>query len=775
MPRHARPVGGLLLGALAAAFAAACGEDGTLVNLRPKLEATPEVGTELSFEPVVLTRSEARPKSITIKNTGEGVLELGRPTIEGQGSDAFDFVSWPTTLAPNQKGELIVRFRPGSPGEMRVTVKLTSNDPERREVTWPIVGVAREPCLLYADQSYMFFSIGDRRSIKLTSLTTSDCQIDRISLDRRVFPIVDEPPLPLVVPAGGSITIEVEHRPVASRQPGPPVRELTFYELEGGILTVMLEGEPPLYGCLSAQPLEIVFPQTEIGEIRSGPPITVSNRCGEAATVVSAVMSRGWESFFVATPTTFPVTVPARGSVRIAVNYSPIGLFDPGLLTINTNDAAAPQFKVRLNGSTALPQITFFPAQLDFGTVIHRTASSTQRSECSSAIRQVDIYSSGSAPLLINRLEIDPMFDGFFDVTGVLVNGIPVPAFNNPFTIPVGQKAEVTLQFYPSRVAPAEHLGRLNIRHNASAEPAVVELHGLAVADGPAQDHFEQLEGPKADILWVIDNSCSMYDEQARLISNLSRFVGYADSLQSDYQMGVIVTDSRSSQAGVLEECYPHPRIIGHDYPEREAAFRCVFEVGTNGPYLEAGLGAARQALLRAQDTLDMTNPNAGFLRADASLAIVIMSDEEDQSIESNELLRDYFFSIKGRNRVKVHAIAGPTREACPLSSRADPGYRYEWMTRQTGGQFHSICLEDWGPVLESLGLNVFQPIDEWQLSQAAVPSSVSVTVDGVPVIWNENSGFTYDASTNSVRFHGAAIPGPGERIDVNYLGNCRP
>ena len=35
-------------------------------------------------------------------------------------------------------------------------------------------------------------------------------------------------------------------------------------------------------------------------------------------------------------------------------------------------------------------------------------------------------------------------------------------------------------------------------------------------------DTFYQSATDMVDILWVIDDSCSMYDEQARLISNLS-------------------------------------------------------------------------------------------------------------------------------------------------------------------------------------------------------------------------------------------------------------
>jgi hypothetical protein len=256
----------------------------------------------------------------------------------------------------------------------------------------------------------------------------------------------------------------------------------------------------------------------------------------------------------------------------------------------------------------------------------------------------------------------------------------------------------------------------------------------------------------------------------------MSRFIGYADSLGSDYQMAVTVTDSRSFQAGQFRLCFPHPRIIKHDYPQREEAFRCLFDAGISGPSLEAGLGAARQALLRAQtNPTDNTNTNAGFLRDDANLAIVVMSDEEDQSIESDDLLRDYFWSIKGRNRVKVHAIAGPADALCPFAPNTQPGIRYRQMTRETSGSFYSICEDDWDPVLRGLGLDTFTLLDEWTLSQSAVPASLQVTVDGVPIAWSATSGYTYDVGANTIRFHGASVPAPGDRIDVNYLGNCRP
>jgi hypothetical protein len=225
--------------------------------------------------------------------------------------------------------------------------------------------------------------------------------------------------------------------------------------------------------------------------------------------------------------------------------------------------------------------------------------------------------------------------------------------------------------------------------------------------------------------------------------------------------------------------------VIGSDYADtetREEAFECIFDIGTTGSGIEAGLGAAMRALERAVDPNNSdpaNNPNAALIRDDAKLVIVVLSDEEDQSLEPQYVIRDFYFSVKGSHRpdrVSVHAIAGPTQEECQTGPRgSSPGYRYEWMTQQTGGIFFNICLEDWQPVLTDLGLSVFTPTDEWDLSQAADPSSLVVTVDGALVARSTTDGYAYNPNGNSIKFYGTALPQPGAEIVATYNGLCRP
>jgi hypothetical protein len=759
---------------VAGALSSACDESDTFSLLRPDLEVTPDPGTRLEFDQVVLTRTKVGPVRVQLKNLGPGPLTVDSFRIEGPGANAFVITQSPSLIIAGQTKEVVVRFDPVSPGDHEATLVFTTNDTDLPTVSYPIGGNAREPCVLFADQSRLSFLAGDTHQVKLTSLSSHACVIDRLFVDRSLFPILEEPPVPFTVPGGGSVTLTLQHI-AAATAPGVPVRELLIRESEGSELLVLLEGEAPLSGCLTAFPTEIVFPQTERGQTRRQR-VQVTNRCPRAATIASVVVSRAWAAFAI--DDTYPQIIPPGDSLDVWIKYVPQTEYDLGRVTINTNDASNPRIRVLVQGTAALPGIEAFPYSLDFGTVVYRSpAGMSQRSECGSGARILNIFSTGSAPLSVSRFEMEGSGDQLFEVTGVRVDGNIVSDFAQGFSIPPNQSAEVALQFYPTRDTPANHNSNLIIHHDGGDQvPVRVGLKGIGGIDGPVQDRFTQLVGPKVDILWVIDNSCSMYDEQARLVDNLSEFITYADSQNADYQMGVIVTDSRSSNAGKLEFCYPHPRIVRHDYTDREEAFRCLFEVGVNGSYIEAGLGAAMRALQRALRVNDdpIRNPNIGFLRDDASLAIVAMSDEDDQSLESDNLLLRFFQTVKPNTRTRLHSIAGPVAEPC-ITRRAAPGYRYNWMTDQMGGLFQNICQEDWQPVLRNLGLNVFVPLEEWELSQPAQPASLMVTVAGQAIIRDPQQGYSYDASRNIIRFHGVSVPEPGEEILVDYVNNCRP
>ncbi|HXU80157.1 MAG TPA: hypothetical protein VN914_02085 [Polyangia bacterium] len=163
---------------------------------------------------------------------------------------------------------------------------------------------------------------------------------------------------------------------------------------------------------------------------------------------------------------------------------------------------------------------------------------------------------------------------------------------------------------------------------------------------------------PKADILFVVDNSGSMKEEQENLARNFPAFIDLLRSVPGglpDLHIGVVTTDLG---AGTLDAsgCRPggqrgafqgwdkgcglaeqsrfivaangeHERNYQGDLAE---VFACMARVGISGCGYEHQLAAASRAL-----SADRTPENAGFLRDDAFLQIVLITDEDDCSADA--------------------------------------------------------------------------------------------------------------------------------------------
>ena len=69
-------------------------------------------------------------------------------------------------------------------------------------------------------------------------------------------------------------------------------------------------------------------------------------------------------------------------------------------------------------------------------------------------------------------------------------------------------------------------------------------------------------------------------------------------------------------------------------------AFGCIADVGESGCGFESPLAAARRALQRASDPTDPES--SGFLRPDAWLALIFLTDEDDCSLPADSLLGDF-------------------------------------------------------------------------------------------------------------------------------------
>ena len=171
------------------------------------------------------------------------------------------------------------------------------------------------------------------------------------------------------------------------------------------------------------------------------------------------------------------------------------------------------------------------------------------------------------------------------------------------------------------------------------------------------------------DMLVLVDNSSSMAQEQANLTQNFGLLLealtaptdfngdGVLDPAVESLHLGVISTDMgtggfavqtcrdavdgddgilRNQASGSVAGCddqYPlFLSLEEGDDPERVSEdFSCIATLGTGGCGFEQHLKAVHKAL-----TVHRDGANAGFLRDDSLLSILIVTDEEDCSVRED-------------------------------------------------------------------------------------------------------------------------------------------
>ncbi len=278
------------------------------------------------------------------------------------------------------------------------------------------------------------------------------------------------------------------------------------------------------------------------------------------------------------------------------------------------------------------------------------------------------------------------------------------------------------------------------------------------------EDTFVQEGGNlTVDVLWVMDNSGTMSEEQANVVANLSSFVAVLDDFGADWQLGVITTAVDDPEtAGVLVSTLLTPYVEG--VAER---FASDVAVGVNGSIDEQGLEAIR---LSTSEPL-LSGANAGLVRSAADLAIIVLSDEDDHSADTVDAYEGHLATLKGEGGARLSAVVGQLPSGCASPyAAADAAERYLAVSTWSGGLQDSICRQDFSETMQQLALNALGLQASFTLSQVPEPGSVEVRLNDVLLYERAENGWQYDAGQNAITLDGYAVPGPGMGLSIQYF-----
>lgn len=758
----------------------------------------------IACTPVTLEFGDVNPggtvsRSVSCTNvTQETVTVTGWEVAQGtdQGFRVVPYNGQPSSLGPGASFDVEIHFRPELEGSaLRTgTFVVRGRNPRANLDLTPaqvrLEGTAGGPDIRVSPSTLAFgrVAVGTMSRLRFLienagrkELTVSALQISGAS----VFSLEDQP---LVVPPGDARAVLVEYRPlstgdhaatvtVESDDPDQPAVELS--------VSGRAEDLPPCSYLLT--PESINFGIVEILR-RTTQGVRIQN-LGQSDCLISnlQIVTGSASDFSLEAGTPAEVTLPPGESVTAIVAYLPSAAGrHEGLFGFYISDPLRSYREIPLTGVAAQGALLLSPAEIDFGRVAVG---------CASRERTVTVYNTGAAATVVESVAFPPGVSNEF-----ALSRLPAGLSTTGVSVAPGQSLEFGLGY---RAQDEGHdSGMVRLVERGRADPYVIPLYGEGAQDPINEDTFVQLERPEVDILFVIDNSCSMSDEQANLSANFSSFIAFADNLELDYQLGIVTTDveagfpgprcpspltpSRPSDLsqgacgyfadGNADNSLVDPswRIIERrTLPSPATAFGATVIQGTHGSGNEQGLQAAYNALSAPL----ATGWNAGFLRPDAHLAVVFVADEDDHSPWSVPFYVNYFRAIKGFRNPQLFsasAIVGDPVVGCGL--QAEAGTRYIQVAQETGGVFESICTENWSSALENLGRSVFGYKTRFLLSNQPEPTSIEVLVDGLVVERTAPSGqvrWTYDESAHGVDFAPLAIPEPGSEIVIRYRAEC--
>lgn len=341
---------------------------------------------------------------------------------------------------------------------------------------------------------------------------------------------------------------------------------------------------------------------------------------------------------------------------------------------------------------------------------------------------------------------------------------------SSAFDLPAGDARPVIVALRPSTVST--YAATLEVAYRASGVPGrvVVELTGDASSER-LMDEFEQYGRPKIDMLVVVDDTSSMVEEQSAIAFNLAVLGRYLDN-SFDYHIGVTSTDgtgrlrpASSSSLYLTRGAAPSaeqdlPRLATSVAPRRE------------GPNLAAG--SATTALSRDR----LAGAHQGFVRENAALSVIFISDGPDETPGTPEALLNALWFVKGFRNTHLFgasAVTAPASLGTCTSSTADAttAGRLAALTERTYGFWTSICEADW---FGALAPPSTPGRDRFLLSRQPVVSTLEVDIDGTPIPAVDELGqtrWTYDYSSNALNFAPYARPPLGSTIRVSYAPEC--
>lgn len=698
---------------------------------------------ELDFGEVGLGMQ--RTLQLVVRNDGTEpvrVLELassGGATIQLQPVEAL-----PATLAPGEPLGVDVTFSPTEALELSGTVVVRLDDVNFPEAQAGLRGRGVGPLFAVQPGRLSFGVVTDlgaeaRRTVLGLNAGSATVEVLAVRLSGDpAFRLEAQPGLPVRLGSGETVPISVAFAP---RGMGVATATLTFESsdpqrpevqvpLEGGFADRVCE--------MDVDPSSLNFGAVVPGFQRDRR-VTLTNRGTEDCRLTAGTFRAPLDAAVARLgPDPFPTTLAPGTRLNLEFRYAPSAEAEmKALFTIRTDEPVFPVRNISLLG-TGAGYLDLFtePRVVDFGEV---------RPICPPETETVNIVNAGSGSVVVTGIALTS------STTELGLNAPPTP-----FSLGAGTQRAFSVSYDPN--ALGADVGLVEVGVQDLPFPLVVPIQGEGSATPRQTDRFEQAIRREVDVLFVIDDSCSMRDEQAAIAQNFRGFIQAATQRSVDFQIGVTTTTILGA-GGRLRG----PPLTANT-PNLERSFQQQVAVGTGGSGLEQGLEAMALAIRLADRGVP---PNRDLFRPSTAKAFILISDEDDSS-----LAPPLTYSADLRQRypnLAVAVISGQATGCRSQNGSATRAPRYEAFLSQIPNAL-SVPICSGFVQLEDVGRVAFGLTANFQLSRRPdLAEPIVVTVNGVPQ--TQGADFTFDPVNRSVVF--TSPPPEGSTIEATYTPEC--
>lgn len=718
---------------------------------------------------------------VRLRNLSTEPMSLLSLAVDGTVEAAFSAAAagFPLSMAPEEVREFPVRYSPGHMGEAQGKAVVAVRSARNPETVVHLRGFGGTAEVCISPSAHDFGTVPVGAKVPVTVLVKncgSDAQMDvtQISWGGDGVPGEDQftvaaPPLPARLSPGAELQLKVFYEPRREGDAGGYLRVRT--SAYGGTVRVAMNGRARVsQSCV----MTITPAAVDFGTVVPGHGAVLGVKVASTGTDLCAaknirIVGGGGGVFSLpGGEINSGVLWPGDAfSFMVAFRAPAGGGSFTGSVQVETADPAQPRALVPLTANSQPSCVVAAPLFLDFGPA---------RPDCPPSGLRVALTNACADPAEVTGIAIGP---GTTDGEFTLASLSPAP----PYTLLPGRTATVAAS-YRAQV-PGMNISPLFVSVEGLPAPYLVPLLGESSPRADQVDRFTQQDGSKVDVLFVIDNTASMIEEQPRLIQAVPSFTAAALAKGVDLHVAVTTTGidpardtcpggAKGGEAGrIFPADRSNERLLTQRTPDLAGELQQNVTVGLCA-YVEQGLEAVRRALsdplVDGADDPRTTLPddgNRGFLRDEAALAVVFVGDEDDHSPDDVDTYVRFLRSKKGSGqpqRAVISAIA-PTAARC--STAGGTGTRYAEAAMKTGGDVLDICAPDYGPLLQAVAQKAFSPQDRFPLSAVPQGGQVAVEIDGTP----QSSGWRYDGPTNSVVFN--APPPAGAKIAIRYRRAC--